>query len=137
MNLPGIPLTPEPPDPRLALTERPPGLTNQQLEQLRFGLGTTGPLTQAVLNNNAGALIQAFPFGITASSGMTILFACKDPWTVPSGWLEISSGTITVAKLTYPSLFDIIGITFGSTDTTFTLPALASINTNLRYIVKI
>jgi len=135
VNLPGIKPTPEPPDSRIIPLARPEGLTNQVVEQLRFGLGNMGPLPQAVLNNNVGALVQALPFGITASSGMIVLFMRKTTWVVPTGWLACDGGV--VEKLTYPSLYAMIGATIAETATTFTLPTIANISSNLRYIVKI
>ena len=132
--MPPVKVMPPPPDSRIVPLEREPNLSHQQVEQIRFGLGDTGPLAQAVMNSNSVGLIQCLPFGITASSGMIIVHACATTWTAPRGWLECAGAA--VAKATYPQLYAVIGATYGETATTFTLPTIAQLSVNLRYVVK-
>jgi hypothetical protein len=133
-GMPTMPVMPEPPDSRIIPLDRQPSLSHQQVEQVRFGLGDTGPLAQAVMNSNAVAFIQCLPFGITASSGMIIVHACSTTWVAPRGWLECNGAV--VAKATYPQLYAVLGATYGETDTTFTLPTIVQLDANLRYVVK-
>jgi hypothetical protein len=132
--MPPVKVMPPPPDSRIVPLEREPNLSHQQVERIRFGLGDTGPLAQAVMNSNSVGLIQCLPFGITASSGMIIIHACATTWTAPRGWLECAGAA--VAKATYPQLYAVIGATYGETATTFTLPTIAQLSVNLRYVVK-
>lgn len=132
--LPSVAPMPEPPDSRIIPLDRQQPLTHQQIEQVRFGLGDTGPLAQAVMNSNGQALLQALPFGVTASSGMIIAYSCKTPWTVPQGWLQCNGQS--VAKAQYPQLYNIIGDTYGSTSANFTLPTIADIAATIKYVVK-
>lgn len=134
--LPPMAPMPTPPDSRIIPLDRQTPLTHQQIEQVRFGLGDTGPLAQAVMNSNPVALLQTLPFGVICSSGMIMLFACKDTWASPFGWLECTLAGVIVDKARYASLYTVIGDTYGSTDTTFTLPKIDKISANLRYVVK-
>jgi len=132
--MPAVHVMPAPPDARIIPLDRQPSLSHQQVEQIRFGLGDTGPLAQSVMNSNVVGLVQCFPFGITASSGMIILHACATTWVAPKGWLECAGAA--VAKATYPQLYAVIGATYTETATTFTLPTIAQLSANLRYVVK-
>lgn len=132
--MPGVSPMPKPPDSRIIPLDRQPVLTHQQVEQVRFGLGDTGPLAQAVMNSNPKGLIQALPFGVTCSSGMIMAFARSSPWSVPQGWLECNGASVPKAQ--YPELFAVIGTTFGSTTDNFTLPTIAAIGANIKYVVK-
>lgn len=132
--MPPVPKMPEPPDSRIIPLERQNILTHQQVEQVRFGLGDTGPLAQAVMNSSVKGLLQALPFGITCSSGMVMAYSAKSPWTAPNGWLECSGAS--VAKAQYPELYAIVGDTYGSTASNFTLPTIAQISATIRYVVK-
>lgn len=132
--LPSVAPMPKPPDSRIIPLDRQTPLTHQQIEQVRFGLGDTGPLAQAVMNSNGPALLQALPFGVTASSGMIVAFADKVPWTAPSGWLQCNGQS--VAKAQYPQLYVIIGDTYGSTSSTFALPTISDIAATIKYVIK-
>lgn len=61
--MPGVKPMPEPPDPRIIPLDRQAALTHQQVEQVRFGLGDTGPLAQAVMNANVPALAKQLATG--------------------------------------------------------------------------
>ena len=61
--MPGVKPMPEPPDSRIIPLDRQAALTHQQVEQVRFGLGDTGPLAQAVLNANVPALAKQLATG--------------------------------------------------------------------------
>ncbi len=61
--MPGVKPMPEPPDPRIIPLDRQTALTHQQVEQVRFGLGDTGPLAQAVMNANVPALAKQLATG--------------------------------------------------------------------------
>lgn len=61
--MPGVKPMPLPPDPRIIPLDRQPALTHQQVEQVRFGLGDTGPLAQAVMNANVPALAKQLAIG--------------------------------------------------------------------------
>ena len=132
--MPVMNVMPMPPDSRIIPLENQPSLSHQQIEQVRFGLSDTGPLAQAVMNSNSVGLVQCLPFGITASSGMIIVHACATTWVAPKGWLECAGAV--VAKATYPQLYAVIGATYTETATTFTLPTIAQLSANLRYVVK-
>jgi len=132
--MPPVKVMPPPPDSRIVPLDRQPNLSHQQVEQIRFGLGDTGPLAQAVMNSNSVGLIQCLPFGITASSGMIIIHACATTWVAPKGWLECAGAAVN--KQTYPQLYAVIGATYTETATTFTLPTIAQLSVNLRYVVK-
>ena len=68
-NFPMAKPMPLPPDSRIIPLERQTPLTHQQIEQVRFGLGDTGPLAQAVMNSNVAALTkQIFNVGVTMAS---------------------------------------------------------------------
>jgi hypothetical protein len=92
--MPPVKVMPPPPDSRIVPLEREPNLSHQQVERIRFGLGDTGPLAQAVMNSNSVGLIQCLPFGITASSGMIIIHACATTWVAPNGWLECAGAAV-------------------------------------------
>lgn len=123
-----------PPDPRIIALDRPPIPTHQQIEEIRFGLGDTGPLAQAALNSNVKGLLQTLPFGVTCSSGMVMAFSRQATWAAPDGWLECNGAS--VAKADYPDLYAIIGDTYGATTSNFTLPTIAQISATIRYVVK-
>jgi len=61
--MPDVPAMPKPPDSRIIPLDRQPPLTHQQVEQVRFGLGDTGPLAQAVMNANVPALQKQLAIG--------------------------------------------------------------------------
>jgi hypothetical protein len=61
--MPGVKPMPLPPDSRIIPLDRQTALTHQQVEQVRFGLGDTGPLAQAVLNANVPALAKQLATG--------------------------------------------------------------------------
>ena len=61
--MPGVKPMPEPPDSRIIPLDRQTALTHQQVEQVRFGLGDTGPLAQAVMNANVPALAKQLATG--------------------------------------------------------------------------
>lgn len=63
LAMPGVKPMPEPPDPRIIPLDRQTALTHQQVEQVRFGLGDTGPLAQAVMNANVPALAKQLATG--------------------------------------------------------------------------
>lgn len=133
--MPTVKPMPKPPDSRIIPLERQNPLTHQQVEQVRFGLGDTGPLAQAVMNSNPVGLIQALPFGVTCSSGMIMAFACNDTWTAPRGWLQCDGSYYE--RQQYPQLFSILGTKYGSTTATnFRVPTIADITTNVKYVVK-
>lgn len=133
--MPAIKPMPKPPDSRIIPLDRQNPLTHQQVEQVRFGLGDTGPLAQAVMNSNPVGLIQALPFGVTCSSGMIMAFACNDTWTAPRGWLQCDGSYYE--RQQYPQLFSILGTKYGSTTATnFRVPTIADITTNVKYVVK-
>ena len=132
--MPAVHVMPKPPDSRIIPLDRQPNLSHQQVEQIRFGLGDTGPLAQAVMNSNAVGLVQCLPFGIVASSGMIILHSHSTTWAAPKGWLECAGASVN--KSDYPQLYGVIGATYGETATTFTLPTIAQLSANLRYVVK-
>ena len=133
--MPSVKPMPAPPDSRIIPLERQNPLTHQQVEQVRFGLGDTGPLAQAVMNSNPVGLIQALPFGVTCSSGMIMAFACNDTWTAPRGWLQCDGSYYE--RQQYPQLFSILGTKYGSTTATnFRVPTIADITTNVKYVVK-
>jgi hypothetical protein len=54
---------PKPPDSRIIPLDRQDPLTHAQIEQVRFGLGDTGPLAQAVMNANVPALAKQLAIG--------------------------------------------------------------------------
>ena len=124
-----------PPDSRLIPLDRQTPLTHQQIEQVRFGIGDTGPLAQAVMNSNPVALTQALPFGVLNQSGMIMLFADDDTWTAPKGWVQCDGRYLERAE--YPRLFAVLGTKFGSTtNTNFRVPTLSDPTTNVKYVVK-
>ena len=133
--MPSVKPMPKPPDSRIIPLDRQTPLTHQQVEQVRFGLGDTGPLAQAVMNSNPVGLIQAMPFGVFCSSGMIMPFACNDTWTAPKGWLQCDGSYYE--RQQYPQLFSILGTKFGSTTATnFRVPTIADVTTNVKYVVK-
>lgn len=68
-QLPGVKPMPVPPDSRVIGLDRQAPLTHQQVEAVRFGLGDTGPLAQAVMNSNvAAATKQIFNAGVSCLS---------------------------------------------------------------------
>jgi hypothetical protein len=118
-----------------ALTlEREEMLSRAQIEQMRAGLGAAGPLAQAVLNGNAAGLVGTLPVGVVAPTGAVMAFAAATAWGPPDGWLECNGATLS--KQQYPALFNVIGATYGSTDTTFNLPTITQIGSNIKYVVK-
>jgi microcystin-dependent protein len=56
--MPPVKPMPAPPDARIIPLDRQTPLTHQQVEEVRFGLGDTGPLAQAVMNANVPALAK-------------------------------------------------------------------------------
>jgi microcystin-dependent protein len=54
---------PRPPDSRIIPLDRQEPLTHAQVEQVRFGLGDTGPLAQAIMNANVPALAKQLATG--------------------------------------------------------------------------
>jgi len=133
--MPSVKPMPEPPDSRIIPLDRQPTLTHQQVEQVRFGLGDTGPLAQAIMNSDVSALIQALPFGVTMSAGMIMPFACNDTWAAPKGWVQCDGSYLERAQ--YPQLFSVLGTKFGSTTATnFRVPTISDVTTNVKYVVK-
>ena len=61
--MPTLPPMPRPPDARIIPLDRQTPLTHAQVEQVRFGLGDTGPLAQAVMNANVPALAKQLATG--------------------------------------------------------------------------
>jgi len=61
--MPSIKPIAEPPDPRVIPLDRQESLTHNQVEQIRFGLGDTGPLAQAVMNSNISSLQKQLATG--------------------------------------------------------------------------
>lgn len=61
--MPDPPAMPLPPDSRIIPLDRQDPLTHAQVEQVRFGLGDTGPLAQAVMNANVPALAKQLAIG--------------------------------------------------------------------------
>ena len=61
--MPSVPAMPKPPDARIIPLDRQTPLTHAQVEQVRFGLGDTGPLAQAVMNANIPALQKQLTIG--------------------------------------------------------------------------
>ena len=129
------PKTMSPPEFKIAPDlEKEPIPSRESIEHVRFGLGASGPLTQAVLNSNVQGVLNTFPVGVTAPTGAVMAYADASPWNPPAGWLECNGAS--VSKQQYPQLFAVIGSTFGSTDTTFTLPTITQIGANIKYVVK-
>ena len=62
-EMPPVSPMPKPPDARIIPLDRQNPLTHQQVEQVRFGLGDTGPLAQAVLNANVPAVMKQLTVG--------------------------------------------------------------------------
>ena len=62
-QMPVVPAMPKPPDARIIPLDRQDPLTHAQVEQVRFGLGDTGPLAQAVLNANVPAVMKQLTIG--------------------------------------------------------------------------
>jgi len=62
-SMPSVPAMPKPPDARIIPLDRMTPLTHAQVEQVRFGLGDTGPLAQAVMNANIPALQKQLTIG--------------------------------------------------------------------------
>lgn len=62
-EMPSVPAMPKPPDSRIIPLDRQEPLTHAQVEQVRFGLGDTGPLAQAVMNANVPALAKQLTIG--------------------------------------------------------------------------
>lgn len=114
--------------------EKEPIPSRESIEHVRFGLGSSGPLTQAVLNSNVQGLLNTFPVGVTAPTGAVMAYSAATTWNPPAGWLECNGAS--VSKQQYPQLFAVIGSTFGSTATNFTLPTITQIGANIRYVVK-
>ena len=68
-GLPHVKPMPPPPDSRIIPLDRQEPLTHAQVEQVRFGLGDTGPLAQAVMNSNIAATTkQIFGSGVSCTS---------------------------------------------------------------------
>ncbi|CAB4187640.1 MdpB Microcystin-dependent protein [uncultured Caudovirales phage] len=63
LSLPPVQQMPAPPDARIIPLERQTPLTHAQVEQVRFGLGDTGPLAQAMLNANVPAVMKQLTIG--------------------------------------------------------------------------
>lgn len=63
LSLPFVQQMPAPPDARIIPLERQTPLTHAQVEQVRFGLGDTGPLAQAVMNANVPAVMKQLTIG--------------------------------------------------------------------------
>jgi hypothetical protein len=61
--MPPVKPMPAPPDARIIPLDRQTPLTHQQVEEVRFGLGDTGPLAQAVMNANVPALAKQLAQG--------------------------------------------------------------------------
>lgn len=114
--------------------QKEPIPSRENIEHVRFGLGSSGPLAQAVLNSNVPGLLSLLPVGGIAPTGTIATFACASPWSAPAGWLECNGAS--VEKQTYPKLFNVIGATYGSTATNFTLPTLSAVSSNIKYVVK-
>lgn len=119
---------------RVADLEKEPIPNRESVEHMRFGLASSGPLTQAVLTGSVQGVLNTFPVGVTAPTGAVMAFVDATTWEAPPGWLECNGAS--VPKQQYPALFAVIGSTFGSTATNFTLPTIAQINANIRYVVK-
>jgi len=62
-QMPVVPAMPKPPDARIIPLDRQEPLTHAQVEQVRFGLGDTGPLAQAVMNANVPAVMKQLTIG--------------------------------------------------------------------------
>ena len=72
---------------------------------------------------------------ITPQTSLCLLVhACATSWIAPRGWLECAGAAVN--KQTYPQLYAVIGATYAETATTFTLPTIAQLSVNLRYVVK-
>lgn len=106
--------------------ERDPAPSYEQVEHMRFGLANSGPLAQAVLENNVNSLLFTLPTGITASSGMVIAYAKTGTWSPPDGWLECDGSAVDQQK--YPQLYAIVGAN---------VPNITQISSSVRYVVKV
>lgn len=71
-------------------------------------------------------------FGATLPIGSVSLWAGG---TAPSGWLLCNGGT--ASRTTYRDLFLVVGTTFGvgNGSTTFTLPSISAVVSNVVYII--
>lgn len=129
------PKTMTPPEFKIAPDlQKEPIPNRESIEHVRFGLGASGPLTQAVLNSNVQGVLNTFPVGVTAPTGAVMAYADASTWNPPAGWLECNGASVSMQQ--YPQLFAVIGTTFGSTSTNFTLPTIAQISANIKYVVK-
>jgi hypothetical protein len=99
--------------------------SHEQVEHMRFGLSASGPLSQAVLENNANALLFALPTGITLATGMVLLYAKTGTWAPPDGWLECDGAAVDAQR--YPELREVVGAN---------VPTITQLSSNLRYVVK-
>jgi hypothetical protein len=97
----------------------------QQVEQMRFGLGSAGPLAQAALNSNPNGLIATLPVGVTCDAGMVMAYAKTGTWSPPTGWLECNGAAIS--QQTYPKLYNVVGAN---------VPNITQISSSVRYVVK-
>jgi len=120
VNLPGIKPTPEPPDSRIISSEPLPPVPQQQIDQIRFGLGNVGPLTQAVMNSNVPDLMRLIA-GSIIPTGIIVPFAGA---TAPAWWLLCDGAA--VKRRSFAELFVAIGTTYGVGDgsSTFNVPDL-------------
>lgn len=100
-------------------------LTRDDVEMMRFGLGSAGPLAQAVLNSNVNGLVQTLPVGTLAPAGAVMAYAKTGTWEPPAGWLECNGQTITEQQ--YPKLYNVVGAT---------VPTITQISSSVRYVVK-
>lgn len=115
-----------PPEMRIAPdVERRRAPDREQIEQMRFGLGSAGPLAQAVLNSNPLGLIATLPVGVTCEAGMVMAYAKSGTWAPPIGWLECDGAAISQQQ--YPKLYNVVGAN---------VPNITQISSSVRYVVK-
>lgn len=95
------------------------------IEQMRFGLASSGPLAKAVLDSNAVATRVQLGLGVAQiiPAGMLAPYAGS---AAPTGWLLCDGSA--VSRVTYAALFVVISTTYGAGDgsTTFNIPNLLS-----------
>ena len=103
-------------------------------------LGQASVLTNISAGGNATILGNAAVSGNLTVTGNTNIIPISTvlafPLTIPAGFLECDGAA--VSRGTYAALFAVIGTTFGVGDglTTFNLPNLPPLATNINYVIK-
>ena len=128
-DAPQAPLMPDRLEPGVGI----PQVSRRDVEQMRAGLSSVGPLTHAVLHNNGAALLSLIPTGTIELPVGTILWFAGS--VAPAGFVEADGSA--VSRTVFADLFSVIGTSYGVGDgsTTFNVPTVSS--TTGIYVVRV